>query len=109
MPRRSRNDDAFSKGFAAFVAILLMPVFAVVNGALLAKLWEWFIADQFGVRHLSVVQAIGVALVVGFLTYTHVPEHPDTDPLASFAEGIARWIVRIAFTFVSALLLVQFA
>jgi hypothetical protein len=55
---------------AAFVlSLLVMPVVMVIYGSTLAKLWEWFVADTFGVLALSTAQAIGLSSVVTFVTY----------------------------------------
>ncbi len=48
---------------------LLIVVGSVANGFALVKLWEWFIVPIFNVSALTVVQAIGISMVVGFLTY----------------------------------------
>lgn len=47
--------------FAIIVSVLL-------NGYVLSVLWGWFIVPVFGLPALSIPVAIGLALVVSFLT-----------------------------------------
>lgn len=53
----------------AFVVVaVIIAVSAVLNGWVLTNLWHWFAVPIFGFHDLSIVQAIGVALIIGFLT-----------------------------------------
>jgi ABC-type Fe3+ transport system permease subunit len=40
----------------------------LANGWALMTLWGWFISETFALPALSIVQAIGISIVVGFLT-----------------------------------------
>lgn len=55
-------------GWEALALILLVPFSAAWNGLILVKLWAWFIVGTFGLQPLRIPQALGVSLVVGFLT-----------------------------------------
>ncbi len=104
MPKKSENQGCAPP----LVLLALVPFMSIINGALLAKLWEWFIADPFGAPYLSVVQAIGVAMVVGFLVFQYndsEPEHRGWSAVG-FTVGIA--CARYALTLIAALVLVQF-
>ncbi len=48
--------------------VLLAALSAVVNGWVLSILWGWFMVPTFGLPALSIPAAIGVALVVHYLT-----------------------------------------
>ena len=52
------------------VTILLMVYSALMNGWALCKLWAWFIEPTFGLFPMSIPAAIGLALVVSYLTRT---------------------------------------
>jgi len=52
--------------------VLLIPVVSVLNGWVLSILWGWFIVGLFGLPVLTIAPAIGVGLVVTFLTHQHV-------------------------------------
>jgi hypothetical protein len=46
--------------------LILAPIW---RGYVFSKLWLWFIVSTFGASVLSIAQAIGLALVVSFLTH----------------------------------------
>jgi hypothetical protein len=48
---------------AAIVAVL-----SVVRGFVLSYLWQWFVVP-FGLPSITVAHAIGISLIVSFLTY----------------------------------------
>ena len=48
--------------------IILMVYAAMLNGWALAKLWSWFIVTTFDLPALSIPAAIGLAMVVSYLT-----------------------------------------
>ncbi len=49
-------------GFAAVV------ISAILRGFALQVLWGWFVVEWFGLKALSIPEALGLSLVVGFLT-----------------------------------------
>lgn len=68
---------------AALVLLIVLPLIiaasAVVNGFVLVHLWGWFFVPVLGLPLLSIPQAVGISLVVSFLTHqAHVEkENPD--------------------------------
>lgn len=54
--------------------LLIMVYTVLMNGWALAKLWAWFIVPTFSAPPLSIPAAIGVSLVVSYLTF-----HAKTD------------------------------
>lgn len=44
---------------------------AILNGWALSVLWGWFIVPIFKLPTLTIIQAIGVAMVASFLTKTY--------------------------------------
>ena len=55
--------------FERFIgAVVLMAFSSIFNGYALSVLWGWFMVPTFGLPELSVAPAIGIALVVGYLT-----------------------------------------
>jgi len=71
-----------------FVIILLVGVIAVSSiwsGYVFSILWAWFIVPLFGLPALSVAAAIGVTLVVRFLTHQRQPGMPSGQTWASIA------------------------
>lgn len=53
--------------------IILFPLLiiysAIVHGWVLSKLWLWFLVPIFGLQPLNITQAIGISIIVGFLTH----------------------------------------
>ncbi len=76
--------STFLIGFVLFFAFLVLS--AMLNGYALSVLWGWFIVPTFGLPQLSVVAAIGVAMVVGYLTNHQQPEKEDPYDDRSFGQ-----------------------
>ncbi len=56
--------------FGGVMGIGLAAVFSsIFNGYVLSVLWGWFMVPTFGVPELSIPAAIGIALVVSYLTH----------------------------------------
>jgi len=60
-------------------AILITPFQAIFNGWVLSKLWGWFMVPTFGLPALALPAAIGVAIVIAYLTHQYIdtPEGSD--------------------------------
>ncbi len=50
------------------LVIGMLVVLSIARGFVLSYLWEWFIVP-FGLFELSIAHAIGISLIVSFLTY----------------------------------------
>jgi hypothetical protein len=58
-----------------FVLVLLLSPFTpIIRGLVLVKLWKWFIVGWFHVPEISIPMALGISLIVGFLTYQDPPD-----------------------------------
>ena len=82
------SEDRNSVGMAALPfagLILLFVVSAIVKGYVLSLLWAWFVVP-LGVPTLTVVQAIGVSLTVGFLTKEW--DTSGDDDIGEVTEGV---------------------
>ncbi len=56
--------------FGGIVGIgLLLVLSSIFNGYALSVLWGWFIVPTFGAPALGIVPAIGIAMVVSYLTH----------------------------------------
>lgn len=61
------------------LALLSIPVLvlsSIWRGFVLTILWAWFIVPVFHLPVLGIVVAIGVSMVVSFLTYQTPPVNP---------------------------------
>lgn len=66
--------DAIGCVFALIWFPALLVAGYLLRGWALAYLWLWFVVPFFGLPAMGIAQAIGLAIVVGFLTKEH-----DTD------------------------------
>lgn len=74
---------------ALFVILVSIIVFfaicgalAIVRGITLSVLWGWFIVPLFALPPLGIVQAIGLMLVINFLTF-RAEDTKKEDPKAT--------------------------
>lgn len=77
-----------------FAFIIVCIISALFNGYALSKLWEWFMVSAFGVPSLTVGAAIGVSMVVSFLTHQVSPNDKSEDFGELLAKGIVMAILK---------------
>lgn len=80
-------------GVVFAVVIILTTYTALARGFVLTKLWGWFIVPFFEVGPLSMPIAIGIGLILGFLTHQEQFTNEDDDkttPLVGMV--ISPWI-----------------
>ena len=82
----------------ALLSIPLLVLSSIWRGYVLTILWTWFIVPVFHLPVLGIVVAIGVSMVVGFLTYQTPPYNSgdvrtDAD---KFSSAIASALVHPA-------------
>ena len=88
---------------AVGAAVALIALAAILNGYALSVLWSWFMVPTFHLPPLGIVPAMGMAMVVSFLTY-----HYDEDKAkeqASQSERIGKVCMSIILRPVMALIL----
>ena len=82
---RSRNSESVS--FVLFAAAAIVVLGAIMRGFVLKKLWGWFVIPLFpSAPAVSIAQAIGISLVVGYLT--HQDSESKSESSASSAKGV---------------------
>ncbi len=54
-----------------FAPIIVAVYF--LDGFVLKLLWGWFIVTTFGLPAISLAQAIGISMIVNYLTIQHIP------------------------------------
>ena len=58
----------------AFIGLVLLVIVTyLLDGVALKLLWGWFMVPTFGLPTVSLAQAIGISIIVGFLTHQHIP------------------------------------
>lgn len=66
--------NAVLVGSIVFAGLIAIDILSIAwAGYVLSILWGWFAVPLFGLRVLSVPEAIGVALIVGAMARPYVP------------------------------------
>lgn len=90
---KSSTEDGYKTVATCLGVLIALPLVMVygyfVNGFVLSKLWSWFVVTTFGMEPLTIVQALGVSIVIGFLTSKPVQ---DDDKNKTTTEKIAKYI-----------------
>lgn len=94
----------YLKKFLKFVGgtilfIGLMAFTTILNGYALSVLWSWFIVPKFDVPSLNIPTAIGLAMVVGYLTHQiKIDEVEKKTPFwKKMLDGVIIGILKPAF------------
>jgi len=59
--------------------VTLMVLGALLNGWALNLLWGWFLVPTLGLPDISIVEAIGISLVISFLTSNPTSSSSSSD------------------------------
>lgn len=63
---------ALTTGLLVVGGLLLLIIgHALLNGLALSVIWNWFVPGIFGLPPLGIVQAMGIALIVSYLTHQY--------------------------------------
>lgn len=79
-------------GYAA-TTVILMALSACWSGYALSVLWSWFFVPTFSLPVISIPAAIGIAIVVGYMTKQDQEAKTDGE---SFGEVLVKASVRAA-------------
>lgn len=85
------------------IGIWLTVICAMLEGWALSVLWGWFVVPVFGLPHLRIPVAIGIALLVGMVTHRVRKEEHQPDTVTVLAHGLVMpfiyvgiaWIVKL--------------
>jgi hypothetical protein len=70
-----------------FTVLITIVISSIWRGYVFSKLWLWFVVSSFGAVPLGIVQSIGLAITVTFLTYQY---NSYEDKSKSQAETLIR-------------------
>lgn len=59
----------------AIMVIVLLVIGNVVDGFVVLQFWGWFAVPLLGLPALSFIPAMGVSLLVGYLTHHVIPDY----------------------------------
>lgn len=71
-------------------SVLVAAAGYILTGLTISYLWAWFIVEHFGLAPLPIRTAIGVAILVGFVTLAHTDQPQDESKNGSTVEKIAQ-------------------
>jgi hypothetical protein len=65
------NDDkSCAEVILAIIAVpVLLVMSSIINGFVLTVLWGWFVIPLFSLPPLNIPQAIGISIIVSYLTH----------------------------------------
>lgn len=90
---KSNNDSLIG----CAVALLLIPQ-VIWSGFVLSVLWGWFISAAFNAPQLSIAPAIGLSMVVRYLTYQQLPADKSKSSTERVIEALAVAFIQPAVT-----------
>lgn len=62
----------FIGGTVVFILFIVFSVYSVaINAFVGAHLWNWFFATTFGLPTITLLQSLGLSLLVSFWTFQH--------------------------------------
>lgn len=76
-----------------FTVIGATVIHAILSGWVLSLMWAWFIVPKFQLPPLNVTEAIGVSLVVGFLTIQYSSSNGKERSLEGKAIDLIMYVV----------------
>jgi uncharacterized membrane protein SpoIIM required for sporulation len=87
---------AFTAAAAGVLALMVLS--SMWKGYVLTVLWAWFLVPVFGLPALAIAPAIGLALVVSFLTYqSDASKEPEGEFSERMAKAVAHALLMPAF------------
>jgi hypothetical protein len=89
--RMNQKEDIMETGFGCTILLVAIVFSTVFDGMVLVKMWEWFIVPTFNAPMLSLPVAIGVGLIVAFLT-VHSMQETEKD-FVERALSTLMWVV----------------
>jgi len=88
------NEDGWIDTVIGAVILIPAPLGYIVTGWVTRILWAWFVVPVTGLPAVTTREAIGIALIVGLLTYRYTPT-PKQNAHERHAVAVARalsWI-----------------
>ena len=70
------NKTGYALGLVV-VFVVSLVLSAIWKGYVLSVIWGWFAVPTFGLPPLSLVPAIGISYIIGFLTCQYNPPRKD--------------------------------
>lgn len=90
-----KTDDKVASCIAILAVLGVTTITGtIMNGWALTVLWTWFIVPVFNLPTLSIIQAIGIGMVVTFLTRHSIDKEEDAKDIgAAISTAIVSAVV----------------
>ena len=91
------NKDKTTLGCVlALVTLMAIPFAYALDGYALTILWKWFVLAKFNLPIINVPEAIGLAIIIGYLTKQIQLRDKDKDkePLERCCEALALMVLK---------------
>jgi len=86
------------RNIGIFATFLVLSVLSITySGYALSVLWEWFIVSIFEIRSISIPSAIGLAIIVGYLTRDGEEPERESDFTAQLSRGVSKAFFKPSF------------
>ncbi len=92
------HSDVFGCIGIGFVFILISTVEVIINGWALSALWGWFVVPIFNLPSLTIIQAIGIGLILSYITNKSPSQEDNRKTSEKIIDGIARSIMAPIFS-----------
>lgn len=80
--------------FFIFIGVMALAIPAtILRGWVLSYLWIWFVVPIFGLPVISIVEAIAVSFIIGFLTHGSTGYDWSKDTQEKFVQILSVWFI----------------
>ena len=70
------------------IILLMTPLLAIINGWTLHLLWDWFVVESIGLPPIAITHAIGIGLIVRYLTHQQLHDDSDISTKKQLAKAV---------------------
>ncbi len=83
-----------------FLGILAVPLLCILRGFVLQQLWHWFVVAQFHVADMRIPVALGIAMLIGYVTSSIETKQEQHSFPMRLALGTAHALLTLGFGWV---------
>ena len=81
------------------IVLMAIPILAIVRGFVLSYLWTWFLVP-FGLPEIGVAWAIGLSMIVAYLTHEGAYTGPADEAWGKFAGSLFSPFLLLLFGYI---------
>jgi len=76
--------------FLGWAVVLI--VLTIISGYVLSVLWGWFFVTTFGFTQISVIEAMGISLTIGYLKTGSTKDHDWEETKKAIFQGVVNMV-----------------